>query len=429
MYFDLKAEQAVLGCMVHNAHCAEICVSTLKVSHFYSEAHRKLFGLLSEMCLDGGCDDEILVVDWLTRTNLLESVGGREYVGKIFFQPGLSVANVENYCRLVLENAQKRDLLGLCERISSELGTSTGGEIIATLEASVAQMRMNASGVDESPSDLHELASLVASEALAGEAVEYTGLKCGVAGGALDELIDGIQPRHYYVLAARTGQGKSTLVEAIMRGVVRCNPGCGQPLMITTEMAPEGIAIKALAAAAGVHTRGIVRRNLTSDQRAKVLAVVQNKELQNIKVKFMCGATVSQVATVAKAHKRQHGLPLLVIDLAGQLSAPGEDDRVRLSNISAGLARLKVELDTCIIACVQLNRSVNQGPDKRPSDGQIKGSGSWEEDCDKLLYIYRPSNSTKTELIHFKDRDHGNTGSIWVEYLRATGEYRATNGE
>ena len=224
--------------------------------------------------------------------------------------------------------------------------------------------------------------------------------------------------------------GKSTFVTALARSIRRTSPKAGAPLIISTEMTPEAVSVEMLASEAGVHSRGLKRRNLTQRQKESVSGVVEHKGLSGIYVHEMPGKSVGAVRAVAKRHKARHGLPLLVVDLASKLKAPGKSKYEQLSAVSQGLHELKSDLDTCVVATVQINRGVMLNGDKRPELYHLKDTGSWEEDADKVILLHRPDyygeTDQRTEIIQAKDRmNFGGVRSIYVEYKPGTGRFEA----
>jgi replicative DNA helicase len=124
-------------------------------------------------------------------------------------------------------------------------------------------------------------------------------------------------------------------------------------------------------------------------------------------------------------------LPLLVVDLAQRLHAPGDSEYLRLTNVSHGLQALAGSLRTCILACVQVSRGAMLNTEKRPDLKDLKGTGAWEEDADQVLFLHRPAyyggKDLRTEVILAKDRITGNVGSTWLQYDRNGGRYTAAS--
>jgi replicative DNA helicase len=425
---DADSEVGALGAMLMERSCAEIVTEELTPADFYVPAHRALYRIMMEMFNGGQELDEITVVSEATRRGVLDDCGVRVLIGSLITKA--SPTSVETYTHAIRERAEQRQLWELAQLVS-RMGHehATPDEILAKVHAVADGIEQRRAKLNADAVDLHALAVNVAKDALEGEARDTWGLPTGIAGGALDARIGGIQAGTYVVLAGRASMGKSTFAYAIARGVRRCNPAAGIPLIISNEMLPEAVARASLASEAGIHPAQLLSRKLGSEQRARVQAVIDRKRLAGVSVVHLAGATVPQVKALATRHQREHGLPLLVVDLAGRLHAPGDSEYLQLKNVSRGLQALAGVLRTCILACVQVSRGAMMNTDKRPDLKDLKGCGSWEEDADQVVFLHRPAyyggKDHRTEIILAKDRIVGNTGSTWIRYDRNAGQYLA----
>jgi replicative DNA helicase len=204
----------------------------------------------------------------------------------------------------------------------------------------------------------------------------------------------------------------------------------GLPVAIfSMEMAAAQLAMRMVGSIGRLDQHRLRTGRLNEDDWPRLTHAVQKMNEAQLYIDETPALTSRELRGRARRLSRQCGkLGLIIIDYI-QLMAPnasGENRATEISEISRDLKALAKELSCPVIALSQLNRSVEQRPNKRPMMSDLRESGAIEQDADVILFIYRdevynPDTQDKgtAEIIIGKQRN----GPIGMTRLTFTGQF------
>ena len=271
-----------------------------------------------------------------------------------------------------------------------------------------------------------------------------TGLATGFTD--LDELIAGLHPSDFIILAARPSMGKTALALNIAENVALRGAKEGETpkrvIFFSLEMSRDQLVQRMVCTEANVSKQDLRPRK---DNAGNTATDEKNaEELQNKKMAIMDrvwevsdklastsvyiddtpGLTIQEMRAKARRMKAECGIDLIVIDYLQLMQATTsrgtiENRQREVSEISRGLKAMARELDVPVLALSQLSRSVETRQVKKPMLSDLRESGSLEQDADIVMFLYREdyykdTDTTPThltELIVAKHRN-GPTGKI-----------------
>jgi replicative DNA helicase len=201
-----------------------------------------------------------------------------------------------------------------------------------------------------------------------------------------------------------------------------------QPVAVfSMEMPAEQLALRMISSLGRVDAHRVRTGQLHDDDWPRVTSAVTLLGEADIFIDDSPALTPLDLRARARRLKRQHGLGLIVVDYLQLMQSPGarENRALEISEISRSLKALAKELSVPVIALSQLNRSLEQRPNKRPVMSDLRESGAIEQDADVILFIYRDEvynedspDKGKAEIIIAKQRN-GPIGHLFLAFLGA----------
>ena len=254
---------------------------------------------------------------------------------------------------------------------------------------------------------------------------DVTGVPTGFVD--LDRMTSGLQPGDLVIVAGRPSMGKTALSLNIGEHVAVEQ---GLPVAVfSMEMGATQLAMRMVCSVGRLDQQRLRTGRLLDDDWPRLTNAMQKMQDTQLFIDETPALSALELRARARRLARQCGqLGLVIVDylqlMAG--SSTGENRATEISEISRGLKGLAKELGCPVIALSQLNRSLEQRPNKRPVMSDLRESGAIEQDADVILFIYRdevynPDSPDKgtAELIIGKQRN----GPIGTVRLTFVGQY------
>jgi len=212
----------------------------------------------------------------------------------------------------------------------------------------------------------------------------------------LDNVLDGIGGGELTLVAGRPGMGKAALGNVIGINMARMG---ARVLVVDLEMSEEQQMLRRAAMLAGVDAQRWRRRELSTAELGEVKRAARTLGQLTITVRAVPEATPATLDAMIAHEVMMGGVDVVIVDHAGKKAA------------------LRHSLP--VIALMQLNRAAETRQDKRPMLSDLRDSGSWEQDADNVLGLYRDEyyNEDTTErpnileVLVLKNRN-GATGTV-----------------
>ncbi len=374
---NIEAEESLLGAMMLSREAITAAVEAkLEAGDFYKPAHGAIFGAAYGLHSRGEPVDPVTVAEELRRSAQLEQLGGRQTLVRIQASTPAS-ANAQHYAQIVAELSMLRRLIETAGGIQEMAYTAEDAvdETLDRAEAAifeVAERRVADTLLPLYPALEETMNQLEAMYDRQGDIV-------GTATGYhdLDALLLGMQPSTLTIVAARPGQGKTSLALGMAQHVAL--HGRKPVLFFSMEMGHLELTKRLLAAEARVPSRKLQTGKLSEHEWPRVNQAVGRLAEAPFFIDDNPHCTVMEMRAKARRVKARYGdLGLIVVDYLQLMASPGrrsENRQVEVSELSRGLKILARELETPVVTLSQLNRQLEYRQDKRPMLADLRESG------------------------------------------------------
>jgi replicative DNA helicase len=383
---DLSAEAGVLGSMIIDPTViGPVCMFLQHAEMFFKEEHQIIFRVITELFEANTPFDGMILHSTLRTRNLLEQVGGTDYIKELAHAVPTS-AHAEYYAAIVKEKAMLRNLIRACTTTLRDCYES--GDPAATVldrgEARIFEIAQQKVSNEAVPLTEVLTETFEMLERQSGE--HFSGVPSGFI--ELDNLTSGLQKGEMIVIAARPSVGKTALAMNILEHVgIDLKKPCA---MFSLEMSKQQLAQRMLCSRSGVDSHKLRRGMLSKQDKDRLGYAVGDLSQGFLFIDDTPGLTLMDLRTKARRLKAQHGIELIALDYLQLMECPGKADnrQQEIATISRGVKALARELMVPVICLSQLNRA-SESEQRLPRTSDLRESGSIEQDADVVMLLHR----------------------------------------
>jgi len=425
---SIEAEQSVLGGLLLENRAWDKVADVVMEEDFYRHDHRLIFRSIAVLAEADKPLDIITLSEWLKDRDELENAGGLAYLGTLA-KDTPSAANIKAYADIVREKSVLRQLISIGSEITDDAfnaGDRLSKDLLDDAERKVFEIAEQGSRQKDFKNIKGLLKDTLATiDELSKSDATITGAETGF--NDLDEMTSGLQPGDLIIIAGRPSMGKTTFSMNLAEFIAINDK---KPVAIfSMEMPAEQLVLRMFASIGRVPLNDIRTGKIREEDWPRIGMAVKTFGETQLFIDDTPAMSPTEIRAKARRLAREHGqLGVIVIDYIQLMQSGNKADNraAEISEISRSLKALAKELKVPVIALSQLNRSLEQRPNKRPIMSDLRESGAIEQDADVIMFIYRDevynedtADKGMAEVIIGKQRN----GAIGKVRLTFTGKF------
>lgn len=393
---NVEAEQCILGGILIEDQALLKVIEFLHPEDFYKEAHSIIYAAILDLFNRNEPQDLVTVHNTLKSMGKLEAVGGAAYLAEITETMPVA-ANIGYYGKIVWDKAVLRRLIQKASDIST-LCYEEAREIDEVLESAEASIfEISQAKIRQA---FHPLKSILKDSIKKVEDLyERKELITGVPTGftELDRLTAGFQPSDLIIIAGRPSMGKTAFALNIAQHAAIANDIC--VAIFSLEMSKDQLALRMLCSEARVNAQKVRTGFLGEQDWPKLINAAGYLSEATIFIDDTPALSVMEIRAKARRLRSKHNLGLVLVDYMQLMRGRGRNEsrEQEISEISRSLKAMAKELNVPVVALSQLNRKVEDRPNRRPQMADLRESGAIEQDADVIAFIYRDEVYNRSE--------------------------------
>jgi len=423
---NIHAEQSLLGGLMLDNSTWDRIADLVGERDLYRREHRLIFRAIARLAERDQPFDVVTLADTLERTGEIDDAGGLSYLGTLVNETP-SAANIKAYAKICRDTSVLRQMIAAGTAIADSAYESQGRDTAELLDEAERRVFEIAEQESRGGSGFQPIRTLLARaveriDELYQRDEPITGLASGF--DDFDQMTSGLQASDLIIVAGRPSMGKTTFA---MNMAEHAAIQARRPVAVfSMEMPGDSLAMRMMSSLGRIDQHRVRTGKLEEDEWPRLTSSVHILSEAPLFIDDTPALSPTELRARARRLKREQGdLALIVVDYLQLMQVPGigENRATEISAISRSLKSLAKELHVPVIALSQLNRSLEQRPNKRPVMSDLRESGAIEQDADLIVFIYRdevynPESKDKgvAEIIIGKQRN-GPIGTIKLTFL------------
>lgn len=397
-----EAERYIIGSILIDN---ELMEDTLTYEDFYKVEHKFIFEAMEKLHKNNKPIDPVILMDMLKDDDSITFQYLTSFIGSI-----ATTYQFDYYTKILKEQSARRKLIRISDSIKqmSFAGNEELANIISQCTKDIQSLdTIENEGINYVPDMVEGVLEKIKQSNKSGC---IAGIKTGFYD--LDKLTGGWQPGRYYILGARPKTGKTSLFVQVAETAANQKP----TIIFSLEMSKEELIKLLIYQNSKIDSMFEQNGELTQSQFRTMQEAAEAMKHKNLYIDDT-SRDIQQIKSTIKRiqkeldKKNKGKLGLIVIDYVQMIHGDKKLSRnYQLEEISRGIKEIAKDNQLCVLALSQLSREVGSRKDNRPIPSDLRDSGSFEQDCDGLMLMYRDAyyngqNGSNTQEYKFgKDK-------------------------
>ena len=429
---NIDAEKSLLGSLFWSKTSLQKGCEDVEPEYFYLESNAKIFEVIKDLYNNHNPVDVNTVTTELVDRNLLNQVGGVEYLSEVINSVATG-ANIEYYINTVIEKYTLRKLIETATEIERKANEN---EVDVSEAVELAEREILNVGKTRRTTEFRKIQDVLTKtqediEMLVKNKGKITGLTTGLKD--LDNITEGLHETQLIIIAARPAVGKTAFALNIAASAAKATKK--NIAIFSLEMPAEQLVLRMISSLGQIDNKKLQTGRLESEDYRRINEAMS--QLADTNIYFHDGTAITASEIQAKCRRlstQGEGLGLVVIDYLQLIDSSGKYQGARqqeISEISRKLKTMALELNVPVIALSQLSRSVEKREDKKPVLSDLRESGAIEQDADIVAALHAPEQEvpqtddsipSPIQLIILKHRN-GPTATIDMLFKKKTSTF------